>query len=683
MNIYFIFTAITLVFSPLSYGSDQEKKVQGLRNYFEQLNKGQEDKGSASAPENKSQKAVGNMIERFGGAGHYVAPKGLGKNKQEASPPILTVDQGKEKKKEDKSENELDRREVSDPYTQDMLLNTDDHFLPPPLSIETPDSLENSLGMSSSTHQEFVRDQSMERIRHLGPKEVKQKDKSVKIDKLVKLKGVKDREVHKLQSDQARQKGVYPVAHVSTMDYFDFLKVAKLHKMGLKGSMIKVGVVDSWFDYEAKNLKNVITESTHSLAPIEGTAGYVANEMKFNVGFSGEKGEYQVTGHHGNHVTSIIHSIVPDSPLKYINFQAEQGIAGKEFIHYCQAIDRAIQSGVDFINFSLVFPGDVVEEPMDDTIRLKLIEAANQGIGLIVALGNDEKSSLESNYVKDLIALSQSRAMQGRMILVGATQYSDHKERRADFSNYPGEVKHGRKVIFAPGTDIRAFGGGGYKVVKSGTSQATPIVTGIAAIIKQFLVKKELESLYGVQKRYLPDQIEIAKKSITPDKVFSILLRSSRDKTFTGSMVLGKDFGRGILNPMGAVLYAEKQFEREKHAAAPLRPWAQKYKRRQMIKEEIEKEKPLETKENLKDYLFGQEEPSKHHGLDQTPMDDLVKSRKTLPVRKADPTLHAGEKEGRILRKRGRFTFSNPLNLPSPGPVNSEEEGEDMKQGKS
>ncbi len=445
-------------------------------------------------------------------------------------------------------------------------------------SLSIPTTSTSSNDWRKMSEDEWMLSQkSLNIVKDQAPEKVEYDTEPVDVKKLVKLQRLQthQRDLDKLRRPIAREQGKFPVMHLPAMKFFEFLKIQELHDRRLTGKGIKVGVIDSWFDYEAKNLKSAITESTKQLAPRKATKEYEANKMRYNVGFSQEKGEYAITGHHGNHVASIVHEIAPSAEIKYINFQAEQGIGGKDVEHYCLAIDRAINSGVDFINFSLKFPseGGGVDGPLAPKIREKLIEAAQGGIGLIIALGNDQQTEETNVYVNDLIELSESPEMNGRMILVAASQYEDGKERLASFSNHP-ELVNARKVIVAPGESIRAFGAGGYKVVKSGTSQASPMISGVSALVKEHLTKLELHKQYGRTHKYSKKDFIETKSMIMPENVFSLLLRSARDKTYTGSMILGREYGRGIVNPLGAIKMANQVYK----AQTPLRKWAQKYK---------------------------------------------------------------------------------------------------------
>lgn len=103
--------------------------------------------------------------------------------------------------------------------------------------------------------------------------------------------------------------------------------------------------------------------------------------------------------------------------------------------------------------------GGSASPPLDEAV----CESARQGFLWAVAAGN------ESTY-----ACSGSPARVSDALIVGATDSGDN---RASFSNYGKCVK-----LFAPGQDITSTLPGGGTASWSGTSMATPHITGIAAL---------------------------------------------------------------------------------------------------------------------------------------------------------------------------------------------------------
>ena len=92
-----------------------------------------------------------------------------------------------------------------------------------------------------------------------------------------------------------------------------------------------------------------------------------------------------------------------------------------------------------------------------------------------------------------------------RVITVGA--YDGYFDRAAAFSGrgYTRETNQVKPDLVAPGVDITSCAPGGGYVVRSGTSMATPFVSGGAALLMQWgIVNKNDLYLYGEKmKAYL------------------------------------------------------------------------------------------------------------------------------------------------------------------------------------
>lgn len=101
--------------------------------------------------------------------------------------------------------------------------------------------------------------------------------------------------------------------------------------------------------------------------------------------------------------------------------------------------------------------------PASPAMAASLQETMNSGVIVVAAAGNDATN-----------ACSGAPAGVEGVITVAAT---DRNDNRASFSNYGNCVS-----IFAPGVDIISAQAGGTYVLKSGTSQAAPFVTGVVAL---------------------------------------------------------------------------------------------------------------------------------------------------------------------------------------------------------
>lgn len=148
-----------------------------------------------------------------------------------------------------------------------------------------------------------------------------------------------------------------------------------------------------------------------------------------------------------------------------------------------KAIDHTVHSGCDLINLSLKYDGDPDEPAVsDEVIGQALQDAREKGTVVIAATGNDGRKRVafpaldaaalavsalgrKGTYPTDSLGKADEQAPYG----------TDKKNFLAAFSNIGQEVD-----VIGPGVDIVSTVPGGYTPM-SGTSMATPAVTGLAA----------------------------------------------------------------------------------------------------------------------------------------------------------------------------------------------------------
>lgn len=210
---------------------------------------------------------------------------------------------------------------------------------------------------------------------------------------------------------------------------------------------------------------------------------------------------------HGTHVVGIIAAskdkigitgIAPNVKIIPVNvFQRNEA----DIYTVADGIDYAVHAGADIINLSLTT--EDYTEVLDDSIQ----SAIKKGVVVVAAVGNDKTSR------------PQYPAAYNNVIAVGATTKSDT---RASFSNYGTYIN-----LCAPGVDIYSTAPGSSYRAESGTSMATPIVSGVSALI---LSKNPF---------------------LSPTEVTNILQRSSVD---LGTKGWDKYYGYGRVNAYKALL---------------------------------------------------------------------------------------------------------------------------------
>ncbi|CAH1213567.1 hypothetical protein PAECIP111891_03991 [Paenibacillus allorhizoplanae] len=193
---------------------------------------------------------------------------------------------------------------------------------------------------------------------------------------------------------------------------------------------------------------------------------------------------------HGTHVSGIIAaqsqgnlqigvaSGVKIMPLKVLD---NKGKGDSSLL--IDAIQYAIDNHVDLINMSLGLSGD--SKALHEIIK----KAHAQHIVLVSAAGNESNHWINTepgqwDLPTDSDTIRYARytnypAAYEEVISVGAiAQLPDKSYAIADFSNV------GKVDVVAPGVNIYSTAMGGNYMYMSGTSQATPFITGLSALLK-------------------------------------------------------------------------------------------------------------------------------------------------------------------------------------------------------
>ena len=161
---------------------------------------------------------------------------------------------------------------------------------------------------------------------------------------------------------------------------------------------------------------------------------------------------------HGTFVSGLVRFAAPGAGLLPIKVLDSNGWTTT--FRVAQEIDFAVSSGAHVINLSLGSPGD-------DIVWNEAISWAEQaGVVVIAAVGNEgnETPGWNPARVPDVVAVAST----------------DAGDTRSPFSNYGAYVD-----LRAPGSDIiSTLPSGGYGRA-DGTSQATPIVAGVIALLKE------------------------------------------------------------------------------------------------------------------------------------------------------------------------------------------------------
>jgi subtilisin family serine protease len=169
---------------------------------------------------------------------------------------------------------------------------------------------------------------------------------------------------------------------------------------------------------------------------------------------------------HGTHIAGLIKSIYPKSQLLILKYYNPEATGKENLISALKALEFAVSKNVDIINYS-------GGGPEASNYELELLkQAKKKGIMVVAAAGNDQTNL-------DLPGRKYYPASYGLSNILNVTTYdSDLKVHES--SNYGKELVD----VAAPGDRIKGPLPNGRAGYLTGTSQATALVSGAAALIK-------------------------------------------------------------------------------------------------------------------------------------------------------------------------------------------------------
>lgn len=237
-------------------------------------------------------------------------------------------------------------------------------------------------------------------------------------------------------------------------------------------SNIKVAVIDTGVDYTHNDLKSnlMVNEAElNGLANVDDDGnGYVDDIYGYD--FANNDSD-PMDGHgHGTHCAGVIgashdkigiRGVMGKVQILSIKFLTDSGSGSLEGA--LKSIDYATARGVDVMSNS--WGGGGRSQALFEAIE----RAQKAGILFVAAAGNanndnDAKATYPANYKLD------------NVVSVGA---HDGKGKRASFSNYGNSTVH----VFAPGVNIFSTVSNNKYKKMSGTSMATPHVSGVAGLV--------------------------------------------------------------------------------------------------------------------------------------------------------------------------------------------------------
>jgi major intracellular serine protease len=237
--------------------------------------------------------------------------------------------------------------------------------------------------------------------------------------------------------------------NLTEKDYINFYGKKKidsdfLSDKGFTGKKITIAIIDTGCDINHPILKNNIIGGKN---------------------FTTEDSDsvYSDYNGHGTHVAGIIKSVAKDVNLLILKVLDTSGNGKYDWI--VNAVNYAVDQKVDIISMSL---GGTVQ---DANLYNAIINAIKNDVLVVCAAGNDgdgDENTQEENFP----------GAYNEVIEVGAMSLNDCVSK---FSNSNKNVD-----LIAPGEDIISTLPGNKYGKMSGTSQATPYVSGSLALIKEY-----------------------------------------------------------------------------------------------------------------------------------------------------------------------------------------------------
>lgn len=228
-------------------------------------------------------------------------------------------------------------------------------------------------------------------------------------------------------------------------------------------------------------------------------------------------------GDHGSHVAGIIGAVRTNS-------LGMKGVADNVKIMVIRVVPNgderdkdvangiryAVDNGASVINMSFGKTFSPYKEVVDEAVKY----AAEHDVLLVHAAGNEAKDiDVEIHYPTDNY-LKKGRAK--NWLEVGATSWKLGKTLTASFSNY------GKKNVdvWAPGVDINSTIPDNKYAAFSGTSMASPVTAGVAALIRSYYPDLTAEQVKDILMKSVTEvEIEVrvpGKKETTKLKKISI-----------------------------------------------------------------------------------------------------------------------------------------------------------------
>lgn len=310
-----------------------------------------------------------------------------------------------------------------------------------------------------------------------------------------------------------------------------------------------LGMIKEFYDGEQAKVDAVAREPEDYRAKV-----VQDNYEDINDRFYGNNDIMAGTPMHGTHVSGIIgavrnNSLGGDGVADNVQIMTLRAVPdGDEHDKdIANAIRYAVDNGARVVNMSFGKSVSPQKHWVDDAVRY----AESKGVLLVHAAGNDAKDLDVNDNFPNPYYNNDTSTKAGNWITVGASGDPANGGVTASFSNYG---KHGVDV-FAPGVQIYSTmpGGDSYGNL-NGTSMASPVVAGLAALLMS----------------YFPDLTAAQVKESIEKSVTKIDEQVNRPGTQEKVPLSELSKYGGVINAYAAVSYAIKLSEQNKKTPQPL-----------------------------------------------------------------------------------------------------------------
>lgn len=302
--------------------------------------------------------------------------------------------------------------------------------------------------------------------------------------------------------------------------------------LGYKGEGMVVAVIDSGFDPSHPDFKltdSKLAKLTRSKVEAKGLKGSYIN-IKFPYGwnyYDKTKKLYEAGMSHGQHVAGSvaangqIKGIAPEAQLLAMRvFSDDEYITTTSEDIYLKAMEDAMVLGADALNMSFGSPVGFIYG-YDRPIQQAIANANALGAVVAIAAGNDRNlvyggDSLAASWMPDQGQVNAPAVETHSLAVAAADTICGDNPSMTWFSSWGSTNDLGLKPeITAPGNLIQSTQNDGEYDWMSGTSMATPHVSGGVSLIKQYITKTTVycpeakKDLAGLTKNLLMNSAQL------------------------------------------------------------------------------------------------------------------------------------------------------------------------------